>query len=302
MRFFYFNDSITKNDNNFLVVYYLKQNLNNYRNLRDKFNCIDGILTSTQLDRISLNEELNLLDCINSLDKDERTYAYSVFNKYPFEDYLLDDGEEAESFLTEEYKIELDLVKYNADFLFIIYQKNGILFTLPVCHDLEKNKLIITSELNHEYSIDNFYGSHENTCRIEAVIEAYKRSLLDKFDSLIGLIGKCKYSTKYKSGFESCIDSVQKAIIKNTSDAINRNGPSKLFPDGDLIKDVTPSNFRYKVYEMRIHHPVAYRLYFYETEEITYLAMLEKKPNYSTQSEQIRTASSIIKKLVELKN
>jgi putative component of toxin-antitoxin plasmid stabilization module len=67
-----------------------------------------------------------------------------------------------------------------------------------------------------------------------------------------------------------------------------------------LIKDVTPKKEKdIRVLELRVFDPVAYRVYFYEAPDTVYFGLVEKKPSEKVQNNQINTATSIIKQLVE---
>ncbi len=81
--------------------------------------------------------------------------------------------------------------------------------------------------------------------------------------------------------------------------AVGREGAVKLFSDGNLIKDVTrESDKDVDIFELRIHSPVAFRVYFSHFSDVTYLALLEKKPPKKEQSNQIETGVSILRELM----
>lgn len=107
------------------------------------------------------------------------------------------------------------------------------------------------------------------------------------------------YSGRFKKGFEAASVQIQDAIIEHFLAAKNRKGTSLFYADGSLIKDVTSEKeTKLNVFELRIFDPAAYRVYFYETAETVYLAMIEPKPAKKSQSAHIQTAHDIIRELL----
>lgn len=119
----------------------------------------------------------------------------------------------------------------------------------------------------------------------------------------MALIGNGIDSERLKKGFNQATTQVQDSIIEHFQSAINRAGASRFFSDRELVRDVTPEKeIKIRVFELRIFTPVAYRCYFHETENKTYLALVEQKPAPRVQDNQIKNAAAIIKELIATSN
>lgn len=301
MLVFFFNDCIPNTYDKFSLTQCLEQTLREYNDIKKSYPTeVDGIITSNSILNFILNKENHsLADCIASMDnKDLRTLAYRIFLKYPIEKYSSEINED--ELLTKEYSIRVSGTTHTAINPVIVSINNGILFTLGLHNDLRKDILTISSNTTATVDVNNLFGLEINTTYIKKIV---KQSLTDKlgnFDKFLDLIGANTYSSRFASGFENTTLQVQASILEHVKAAINRNGSSIFFADGSLIKDVTPENFDFRIFELRIFSPVAYRVYFYEAVDKIYLALIEKKPANKKQSIHIAAAASTIKQMVLL--
>lgn len=296
---FYFNDCIPENGTLFALTNLLSKTLLEYSLLWKSFSeNIDGVITYSSPSDYYLNTDgASLYKCIAALDnKDLRAFAYRIFTKFPVEAHYFITDED--SLLAFDYKITIAGVNFNAINLVIVAENDGALFTLGLHDDLRKDILNIASNSKIKINVNNLFGERENTNFIEGLIKSSITSTLDNFGKLTTLVGNNVYSTRFKKGFEDSSSVMQKIIIEHFHDAIKRNGTSPLFADAKLIKDVTPEKCEFRVFELRIFNPIAYRIYFYERGDNTFLALIEKKPQPKKQDNHINAAVSIISELL----
>lgn len=261
-------------------------------------NHVDGIVTSKDLSEITLNGKLTLKDCASCIDDVRlRTAAYRHFSKYPIDNWISDDR--LEELLTKSYKIKIGNSDLDAFHPYIALINTGFLFTLGVHEDLRRNYLEINSE-GETSDVLNLYGLDSNTAFIESVV---KKSLLQhqtNKDKLLTILGENSVSQRFNKGFEGLTIAIQEAVIKGFEKARERKGATPFFADGFLIKDVTPEKSRHHVFELRIFDPAPFRVYFYETASKIFLALVDKKPQKKSQTNDINAAASIIAQLVRL--
>lgn len=297
---FCFNDCIPKKFDKYTLAVSLRNTLIEYKEVKKKYpEDIDGIITSHPLSEFNLNEDgFSLSDCIASMDKELRIFAYSIFRKYPIQNYF--DTINEDNLLKETYTITIAGSSFTAINLVIVSENNGILFTLGLHEDLKKNVLTVSLNTNKIIHINNLFGAKSNTYFIQNLIESSIKNKLGNFEKLLSLLETSSYSSRFYAGFQNIPINVQISILEHVQKAISRRGSSKLFADGSLIKDVTPEKFNYRVFELRIFTPVPLRIYFYEATTKTYLALIEKKPPHKKQDNHINAATSIIEQLILL--
>lgn len=104
------------------------------------------------------------------------------------------------------------------------------------------------------------------------------------------------YSESFQREFEKLGENVQLSIVNKFSEARSRNFASPLYPDTKIIADVTQSNFRFHVRELRVYTPVALRVYFHETPSTVFVGSVELKSN-PNQTEDIKKAYERLKGL-----
>lgn len=280
----------------------LENTLREYKLLKDEYPLvIDGIITHNVLDSINLNEGgLKLSDCLNFIsDQSLKRFAYRVFTKYSLEEnfVIFDD----QNLINNSFFITIGGQKYNALNPKIVSENDGTLFSLLLHKHLSQNNLNIYDNSGNNYIVYNLFGRDDNTQYIRNIINNSIFIKSNNWDKLLLVVGKSEFSTKSKRNFDKSSLQIQEAIIARFQAAKDRKGISFFFADGTLIKDVTAEKeTEIKVYELRIFDPVAYRVYFYETENVMYLGLIEPKPQPKVQSSHISTATSIIKELVKL--
>jgi hypothetical protein len=298
---FCFNDCIPNNVSEFSLIDCLTKTLKEYNSLWKSFpGNVDGIITPTSLTDFLLNiNSFSLAACIAAMEsKDLRIFAYRMFTKYPVvANYFIADED---NLIALDYTITIAAANYNAINSVIVSENGGVLFTLGLHEDLRKNVLVITTNTDATASVNNLYGETVNTTFISDLIEESIADTLDNYGKLLLMIGENSCSTRFKKGFEESSSIMQETILEHFQKAIDRNGASPFFSDGDLIKDITPDKCEHAVFELRIFKPVAYRVYFYERGDKTFLALIEKKPAQKKQDNHIDAATSIINELLML--
>jgi hypothetical protein len=298
---FCFNDCIPKSNNKFSLTVCLEHTLREYNDVKTYYpDDVDGIITSTPISHLFLNEErFSLEHCVASIaDKDLRTFAFRILSKHPIEKYFEEVDED--NLLQNGYTITIAGASHTAINPVIVSRNDGVLFTLGLHDDLRKNVLRITSNTTAIIDVHNLFGRDVNTTYIKDLIRKSITIKLCTFEQLLELIGAHSFSPRFVKGFKGSPAQVQISILQHFKIAIDRHGATKLYADGELIKDVTPKKFPHRVFELRIFRPVAYRVYFYEATKKTYLALIEKKPPQMKQDNHINAAASIIKQLIHL--
>ncbi|MBI3233255.1 MAG: hypothetical protein HYZ42_04325 [Bacteroidetes bacterium] len=207
-----------------------------------------------------------------------------------------------DSLIEAECFTKINNTPYNAINHVILNANDGVLFTLALHDHLKLNTLKVDCEKDkYSINVNNLFGEKTNT---EFVCDLIKKSIVSKrnnFEKLLALIGENIHSKRFLKGFESASEPVQEAIITHFQNAIDRNGASRFYADGILIKNVTPAKeTKIQVFELRLFDPVAYRVYFYETSNKVYLGLIEKKPQAKVQDNHIENAKAIIKELVQV--
>jgi hypothetical protein len=305
MHKFYFNDCLPLNCSKQQIISCLNDTLLEYQKLKTKYNNdIKGVISSKYANEIILNNaaQFSLWDSMNALPREMKKYAFTVFTKYPIESYSEISNED--DLIENNYYIEIGGTKHNAFHIKIAQENDGILFSLALHEQICKDDITIYDKDNVPFNILNLYGKNANTSYISRQIQGQNIDKADNWDKLLFMIDKnVHYGERFKKGFDKKSADIQKAIINHFSKAKQRNGITPFYADKNLIKDVTPNGeMEIKVYELRIFKPVAYRIYFYESESNNkiYLALMEKKPNRKVQNNHINTAHDIIKELVAI--
>ena len=300
---FCFNDCFPKDKTEYILTNSLDATLREYARVRDNFpDIVEGIITDKEPGSIILSQDnVTLGHCINRLTQPLRIIAYTNFNKHPIEQNLF--VRDQDDLLQGGYFIRIDRVDHNAINAKIVSENGGILFTLALHDDLKRNSLTIIDNRANESSVINLYGEDPNTRFVNALLNQAILDQLEDFDKLVAILGNCRYGGRFKKGFEQVSKQIQESIIDHFESAIGRNGISRLFADGDLIKDVTPEKEKeIKLFELRIFKPVGFRIYFYESAQGVYLALAEPKPNQKVQDNHIKNSISIVKQLILLEN
>jgi hypothetical protein len=303
MHKFCFNDCMPLNGDEYQLISGLKTTLIEYNKVKTNFpEEVDGIVTGKLPSQLFINSaNFSLSDCIEGLERPIKRIAYAYFNKYPIDKNL--PVKDVDDLITGEYAIVIDSVHHSAINAKIVAENEGILFTLAIHDDLKKNALNIISNNETTFIVNNLFGETNNTAFISSVIHNSIQSKLGNFEKLIALFGAHSCKDNFKRDFDSLSFNAQLFVIKEFQFSIERKAKTRFYPDDKLIKDVTPDNEAgIKIYELRIHSPVAIRIYFYETETKIFLASIDSKTKKKEQTGQIKNACSIIKELLLLEN
>jgi hypothetical protein len=278
MKFFLLNEIVPENISNIQFSKGLENTLKEYKILKDNFKeAIDGIVTSSVLEDIILTDGFTLADSLKNIENiDIRKYGYGVLTKYPVEAYL-----PTEEILEAgvEHSFFLNTVEKDAFFLKVIYDTQGVSFTLNLHADLSKNALPIYSENKQDvYLVENLFGLKENTQYIRELIEKEEQSKLGNFEKLLDILNQPTYSNKLELAFKKESKEVQNAIIEGFKTIIDNNKKGINLSE-TLLKDVTPTKEKkFNVKELKTRDPRAKRLYFSVVNDQYYLASLEDKP------------------------
>lgn len=299
MFLFCYNDCIPEDGSDENLISYFSLSIEHFNILKKQFpNVVDGIVFPFSSSDFPINNNgLTLRNCINYQEREIKKLALRYFTKYSVESFFSIDNEE--ELVDGSFFIKVNGCWLNAINSKVVHQNGGMLFTLPIHKDLERNHLIITDDNDQISEVANLYGVEKNTSFLASLIKREELSKLGNFDKLLVAIGKNLFNNKFKKNFDELTEGAQLAIIKGVNTAIDRQGITRLFADKVLIKDVTPKKEQeVKVYELRIFSPVATRMYFYETPNKVYLGSIEGKPKKKVQTSHISNALSVIKELI----
>jgi hypothetical protein len=299
MTKFYFNDCLPRNESRHAVLSCFEGILPEYSSIKSKYGRdIDGIVTSKMPEHIILTKDgFTLKNCIEELqDRNLKKYAFAVFRKYPIEDYF--SSKDEDELINGNYQVVINDITCDALNLKLVQENGGFAFSLSVYEELKRNVLLISSRDGKEYPVPNFFGGAENTIYIEKKLQELIAANTGNFEKMIKEIGICSYDDRFEDSFNRIPFSVQNAIIGCFRAARGREGFTPFYADGRLVKDVTPDKEKdIRLSELRIHSPVAHRVYFYEAADCVYLGLIEKKPAARVQDNQIKTAAAIIRQL-----
>lgn len=301
MKLLFFNDCIPLTYNNHVIIFCLTNSLFHYCKLKKDYpNSIDGIVTYKEFNsQLISSENMTIAESIKSLENPLRTIAYSLFIKYPVEEFysILN-----EDIINNAHTIGIDGADFNAFNLKLVSDNQGILFSLALHGDLRKNQLKINSSDGSESLVYNLFGEDSNTEYLDSLFKAEELEKLDNFDKLINIIGKCFFTAKFESAYKKSSRIIQEAIMEHFAELYNLRTKGSLVPE-TLLKNVTPAKEKvYHVKELKVRDPIALRIYFYESNVATYIASIEKKPTKARrtneQDNHIKNALSLIKQMV----
>jgi len=213
-------------------------------------------------------------------DREIRSLAYSYFTKAPIQLYLKSDERLDNEILEQEYKFET----HDATNLVIAQYNSCFLFSVGVDNTIKKNILTLKGS-SVVLTIDNLYGGKQNTEYIGSQLIKSNSSSLELFERLKMILGNTFYKTSFEKEFRALPETIQETIISLFERAKERHLKTPYAPDTNLIKDVTPeeNKKKVKVYELR-EKSEGIRLYFYEQEDIIYLASIAFKKDYKDNS------------------
>lgn len=228
MQLFFFNDCIPLTYNNHAILSCLQDSLLHYNELKKKYpDSIDGIVTYKEFNsQIISNQNITIAESIRQLENSLRTIAYSLFIKYPIEDYFTLINE---NIITTDHSIEIDGNSFNAFNLKLVADNTGVLFTLGLNNTLRVNQLLINSSDGTQTPVNNLYGEKSNTDYLDALFKVDVDAKLNHFDKLIAIIGTNTFSSKFESTFRKSSKIIQETIIEHFSELYElRNTTSTL--------------------------------------------------------------------------
>lgn len=296
MTIFYFNNCHPKCDEKEKLSDALKDTLSEYKILKTKYpEEIDGIV-SHEINKVSFGS-LGLTDILEMLgEKEQRNYAYSIFNKYPMEAFF---NIERAFENPREYNIQLEGKAYDAFYLKIAHDNKSVLFSLGISNDLRKNQVFISNSDSESLSLDNLYGKRVNTEYIDSIIENEINSKKDNLDLLKTLTANPITSTKFEKTFNKASSIVQLELINGFKKIIDLKKKEENIPE-QILKHNTEDESLTLSY-LKIRDPEPMRLYFSIVEDQYYIASLEKKPlkkgKSNEQSTHIKNARSMVKRM-----
>lgn len=308
MHKFYFNDCLPANTlslNEFASL--LANSIREFDFLvRKGINVEKGIILEKETEQIVVCDS-NLKQAILAIsnkDRDIRTLAFAYFTKYPIH-YHLESRDLEEQILEEQYHFN----NLDATNLALAQNNACILFSVAVFETIKNNTLQIEG-IRRKFVIDNLYGEVINTKYIESQLIKINNASLNSFELLKVELGTPIFTSSFEKAFKAAQVEVQKSIIDGFNTARKRKLISPYLPDNKargLIKDVSPDNNSKKdakVYELRIYHPEAIRVYFFEYDKNVFLSSICYKKDYkessgSAQTIDITKALNDIDKLIK---
>lgn len=301
MHKFYYNECIPSISNIEEFKKLFCQTLIEFNKVRTN---IEGIMPAVITEKLpshtKIGTDFTLEDVLETIeDRILKRIAFSYFNKYPIQNYFNLTEEQINILLEKEYIYAHDETKFDATNLAIVSLNNGILFTAPVNANLTKHHLEIESSVDKKdnLSVNNLFGNSINTDFIQNFIKFSNAQRLSKLELLKYSIGNVVLSSSFEKDFLSLKSELQDSIIDCFDKAKGRGLVTNFHPDTKIIKDVTPSKAKCKIYELRVYSPVALRVYFNESSEKVYVSSVELKSN-PNQSEDISKAHSLMYKMI----
>jgi len=122
--------------------------------------------------------------------------------------------------------------------------------------------------------------------------------ILSKYEKLKSILENSYSSSNFKKDFNNLPENSQQSIIDEFIKAKKRGLVTFFYPDTKIIKDVSPLNYKCKVYELRVYTPIALRVYFNENNGNVFLASIEQKSN-SDQNKDIILAHKILQNIIK---
>lgn len=305
MHKFYYNECLpvaTVSTNDFVQL--LIKTINEHESLVKKNKGVDrNIILVNETEKINTcgNNLKNAILSIPDKNREARALAFSYFTKYPIQNHLLSVDFD-DKILEEEYQFET----LDATNLAVASFNNCFLFSIAVDDSIKKNSLQLTGK-TEQLTIDNLFGEKPNTEYIESKINKLNSISLELFEQLKAEFGTVIYKASFEKEFKALQPTTQSTIISLFERARDRHLKTPYTPDTNLIKDVSPENNtkKIKVYELR-EKEEGVRVYFYEQEDVIYLASIAFKKDYkdytgSAQSKDIKKALNIIDVLSKTK-
>lgn len=295
MHQFYFNECLPNNTELASFTTLLANSIGEYHQLiQANISVQKGIVTEKIPSSITFNDNFTLSTAIEHIeDRACRSLAYSYFTKYPVQDFFKSTYEE--ELLAKEYNLNIDGTQYDALNLALISSVGGLAFTVASHDELKKDILpLVAKNAQSTIEVCNLFGENSNTQFIHQELVKRNSASLSLFEQLKDLLNKPVYTTGFEKDFLKLSQNNQVAIIDRFRQAIRRNLSSPLFPDTKIVKDVSPSNAKCQVYELRVYNPDL-RVYFHESPERVYLSSIELKSNPDQNRDIVRASQNLYK-------
>lgn len=301
-----FNDAYKSQNANIQdCIEALNRSLESYKTFLAAINTeIEGIFTCDMPSNIKIRKdggEITLAEIIAGLSREARTYAYSLFTRYPLDNQFEYPDELQDELITEKFVLNIEGQDFDAFNLRVYYHFEGVLLSLGLCPELCISPLVFTRENeNTTFELPNLFGTDENATAVaEEINERYLQEA-DAFTRFLNEIGDHKIEKRVETQFKGYAKVVQDVIIAHFKKAKDRGLQTPFIADGDLVKDVSDGKLRdFQVSELRIFNPIALRIYFSEYQGKVYVASICKKPPQRVQNRDIKSAHVTINKLIE---
>ena len=168
----------------------------------------------------------------------------------------------------------------------------------------------LSVNLKNDEEADNYFGQNKNAflgidfSNVSVIplkqitdngsYENWSYHSLSNIDKLKNELVSSSFSNSFENAFNSLDPNIQKSIIDEFNKARRRGSFTPYYPDTKIISDVTPSNGKCSVMELRVYTPIALRVYFCEKNSLVLVASVEQKSN-PNQSNDIKFAHGILK-------
>jgi hypothetical protein len=295
MHQFYFNECLPNNTELASFTTLLADSIGEYHQLiQANLSVQKGIVTEKIPSSITFNDSFSLSTAIEHIeDRACRSLAYSYFTKYPVQSFIESTSEE--ELLAKEYHLIIDDTQYDALNLALISSVGGLTFTVASHDELKKDRLpLVSKNTQSTLEVCNLFGKISNTQFIRQELVKRNSSSLSLFEQLKELLNDPVYNTGFEKDFLKLSQTNQVAIISRFRQALERSLSSPLYPDTKIVKDVSPSNSKCQVYELRVYNPDL-RVYFHESPDRVYLSSIELKSNPDQNKDIVRASQNLYK-------
>ena len=254
-----------------------------FSQLKTKFPQLEGIVTSSEINAVVLNNSgLSLGECICKVgDQSLRTLLFHWHSHYPVDSFF-DETICENDLVNQDYTVMVAGLRHNATNLAIVYNNGAFLFTLGLHSDLQKNELLISSGDGSVLPVCNLYAcSDENLAFVSRfIIERgnWNLSIAEQIDALFE--GRVKRTKGYVKSFNNIASDCQRAILERLQRA-KEMGLLDFKVDNDIFKQTVgfeKKRERYgPMYELRIREPMEIRIYFQYVDSLYYVLLMGGK-------------------------
>jgi putative component of toxin-antitoxin plasmid stabilization module len=295
MHRFYFNECLPSNDDLHRFVDLLSTTVLEFDSLKKACSSISPeVVTEKLTSSMIVCGQYSLAEILQKIEnRDLRTIAFSIFDKsYPINVHFKEDETMIDDIWRHKYQLVHGEEVSDATNLAIVAKNNGLLFSVPLHKSLAADTVNLQSSLSQDttLSLVNLYGSAINTHYVSKHVRDIDALSLTKLEQLQHILGQYRFTSTFEKDFRSLSSAEQESIIEHFTRAKARHLITPFQSDNSLIKDVTPQNGKLNVFELRIFHPTALRVYFHEHEGTIFIAGVEHKSNPDQNSDIIKAA------------